>query len=322
MAKQAAAVAKPFIEHVHELRQRLFYSIAAIMAGGCLGFAVSDRLIDILRQPLHQTLFYTTPTGAFSFVIKMSLSFGVVLALPIILYQIIQFLSPLMHAVTKRYIAMVMFFSIALAAVGIIGAYYISLPSALKFLTTFHSSDIKSLITANEYFNFVLAYLAGSALLFQLPLIMLVINKIKPLKPKKLMSLERYVIVGSFILGAILTPTPDPVNQALMSVPIIITYQIGVFLVWITNRKRNRAAAFSVQPLIPTMPEEVLYADLYDEPVLPLRKSHSKPGLDFVAQNVQAAAQAPTQPANRPVRARIARTDYVRQPQAIIRDII
>lgn len=263
MAKQSAAVAQPFIEHVHELRQRLFISLTAVFLGSCAGYALSDQLFAILRRPLHQTLFYTTPTGAFSFVIKLSLLFGVIVALPVILYQIIRFLSPLMQRVTRRYVALVLTFSLILAAAGIASAYFVSLPSALHFLTNFHSDDIKSLITANEYFNFVLAYLAGSALLFQLPLVMMVINKITPLQPRKLMSVERYVILGSFIIGAILTPTPDPVNQSLMSVPIIITYQIGVVLVWLTNRSKRRHAAPA--PLFPEIPADVMDADLADE---------------------------------------------------------
>jgi sec-independent protein translocase protein TatC len=260
VATTSAAVAKPFIEHVHELRQRLFVVVLAIAVGSAVGYALSDRLITILKEPLHQTLFYTTPTGAFSFVFRLSVSFGVIVALPVILYHIVRFLSPVMRHVTKRYIATMLTASLLLAAIGVVGAYFVSLPSALKFLTGFHSNEIQSLITADEYFNFVLAYLAGSALLFQLPLIMLVINRITPLKPRKLMSWERYVIAGSFIIGALLTPTPDPFNQALMSIPIIITYQIGVVIIWLGNRRSMPAA----QPLFPSfdyIPEEVI-----DEP--------------------------------------------------------
>ncbi len=260
MASQQAAVAKPFIEHVHELRQRMFVVALAIVAGSGLGYALSDTLITLLREPLNQTLFYTNPTGAFSFVFRLSFTFGIIVAMPVILYQLMRFLGPVIRNVTYRYIITMMTASLLLAGVGIVGAYYIGLPSALQFLTGFHSTEIQSLITADEYFNFVLTYLSGSALLFQLPLIMLVINRIKPLKPRKLLSFERYVIAGSFIIGALLTPTPDPFNQALMSVPIIITYQIGVGLVWVANRRRKPAAV--AYPVMPEIPEEILGAEL------------------------------------------------------------
>jgi sec-independent protein translocase protein TatC len=119
---------------------------------------------------------------------------------------------------------------------GMLFAYFVSLPAALKFLGGFSSGEIKSLISTNEYFSFVTGYLIGFGLLFQLPLIMVFINKIVRLDFKKLMKLERWVILVAFIIAAILTPTPDFVNQTIMAVPIILLYQISALMIWFINR--------------------------------------------------------------------------------------
>lgn len=139
--------------------------------------------------------------------------------------------------------------SVVLACAGIAFAYYVSLPASLHFLTTFgNSGDIHALITANEYFNFVLAYVAGFAILFQVPLIILFINRMTPLPPMKLLMGTRYVIVFSFIAAAIITPTPDPMNQAIMAVPIIALYIFSVGIVALQpkrfkQRKQAKQAA-------------------------------------------------------------------------------
>lgn len=122
--------------------------------------------------------------------------------------------------------------SYALACLGMAFAYFVSLPASLHFLTTFgDSGDIHALITANEYFNFVLTYVAGFAILFQVPLIITFTNRVTPLPPKKLLGATRYVIVLSFIVAAIITPTPDPMNQAIMAGPIILLYLLSVCIV-------------------------------------------------------------------------------------------
>lgn len=138
--------------------------------------------------------------------------------------------------------------SVVLAIAGILFAYFVSLPASLHFLTTFGSGDIQAIITANEYFNFVLAYVAGFAILFQVPLVIMFINRMTPLPPKKLLGGTRYIIVISFILAAVITPTPDPMNQAIMAGPIIALYIFSIVLVALQpkrfrQRKQEKMAA-------------------------------------------------------------------------------
>lgn len=229
--------AQPFSEHVRELRQRLMYVALTLFLGCLVGYLLHERIFHLIRRPLHSQLYYTTPTGGFNAIIKISILFGFLVTVPVLIYQIGKFLSPAFKRRIRSF--RVILFSAILAIFGILFAYYLSLPASLHFLANVDSKDLQSLITVNEYLNFVFAYVAGFALLFQLPLILLFVNRIKPQKPGRLMRYQRWVVLVSFTLAAILTPTPDPVNQTIMALPIILLYQFSVMLIWFANRRRK-----------------------------------------------------------------------------------
>jgi sec-independent protein translocase protein TatC len=249
------AKAQPFSEHLRELRQRLIYIIATLFLGCMVGYAIHDKLFHIVTRPLHEKLYYTTPTGGFNAVIKISILFGVIVTVPVLVYQVGKFLSPTFRRRIRA--VKIILFSVFLAITGILFAYYISLPASLHFLANIGSANLQSLITVTEYLNFVFAYVAGFALLFQLPLIMLFINRIKPQRPGGLMRVQRYVILISFILAAILTPTPDPMNQLIMALPIILLYQFSVILIWFVNRRSKVVEIESIPVVqdVPAVPE-------------------------------------------------------------------
>jgi len=241
---------QPFSEHVRELRRRLLYSVAALLIGSIVGYIIHESLFSLIRRPLHQELYYTTPTGGFNAIIKISILFGVLVGVPVFIYQICKFLSP---GFRYRFrMGRVIVLSIVLAILGILFAYYVSLPAALHFLANVDSKDLQSLITVNEYLNFVIGYIASFALLFQLPLIMLFINRIKPQRPGRLMRIQRWVILISFIVAALLTPTPDPINQAIMAMPIILLYQFSVILIWFANRRHKHKTITDPVLITPT----------------------------------------------------------------------
>ncbi|MGC1176814.1 MAG: twin-arginine translocase subunit TatC [Candidatus Saccharimonadales bacterium] len=253
-AKDASTIHKPFVEHVHELRKRLMWVVLFVTIFGGAAYSVHQRLLNILQKPLGQTLYYTSPTGGFSFLFKVCLVAGFILALPVVLYHLFEFMGPLLKRKARFIIVKYTLCSFLLAYAGMLFAYFVSLPAALHFLTRIGGTGIKSLIGVDEYFNFALAYVGGFALLFQLPLIVLFINRIKPLSPKKMMSTERYVIVISFIVAAVLTPTPDPLNQTIMALPIILLYQVSIGLVWFVNRRSKRKAATTPKIAAPRGP--------------------------------------------------------------------
>jgi sec-independent protein translocase protein TatC len=231
---------KTIAEHISELRRRALYCAIALLIGGVIGYRFQDKIISWLTEPLGKTLFYTSPAGGFDFLIKICIFFGFLLAIPVIMYNILRFIAPAVpHYVTVK-TGKILIISISLAIAGASFAYYVSLPAALHFLNNFSSNEIQSLISAQEYFNFVMIYIAGFAALFQMPLLITFINKITPLNPKMLMKKQRVLILVSFIIAAVLTPTPDPVNQTIMALPIICLYQISIIIVWQENRSRRR----------------------------------------------------------------------------------
>jgi hypothetical protein len=136
-----------------------------------------------------------------------------------------------------------------LAIGGASFAYFGSLPAALHFLTGFNIQNVSAMLTVDSYLAFIITYVLGFAALFQIPLILMIINTIKPLPPKKLMGFQRFVVLAAFILAAIISPTPDITNQAILAVPIILMYQIGVLLVWLQNRAKRTRQTEQSSPL-------------------------------------------------------------------------
>jgi sec-independent protein translocase protein TatC len=241
-ASADGTIRKPFIEHVHELQKRLTWTVLFVGLFSGVTYAFHQQLLGLVQRPIGQTLYYTSPTGGFSFLFKLCLFGALILAMPVILYHIFGFLGPLIQRRNRLMMVAYILWSVDLAYAGVLFAYFISLPAALHFLTHFGGDGIQSLITVDEYFNFALAYIMGFAALFQLPLVVLFINRIKPLKPAKMMSAQRYIILFSFIIAAILTPTPDPFNQTLMALPVVALYQVSIILVWLLNRYKRKAA--------------------------------------------------------------------------------
>lgn len=239
---------KAFIEHVHEIRVRLSWVALSIVVFSCIAYAFNEQLLQVIQKPINQTLYYTSPVGGLNFLIKLCVSVGIVISLPVIFYHLNKFIGPLIPKKRQSMILRYTLFSSIMAIAGVLFAYFISLPAALRFLTGFSGQNIESLIGVNEYYSFALAYIIGYALLFQLPIIILFINRIKPLKPIKMMRAQRWIILASFVTAAILTPTPDPINQLIMAAPAVIFYQFGVLLVWIINIRRKTHSAPVVSP--------------------------------------------------------------------------
>ncbi|MDQ3159018.1 MAG: twin-arginine translocase subunit TatC [bacterium] len=227
-------------EHLQELRRRLMWSALALLSGGSLGYFYNKQIIAWLVKPLNQQLYFTSPAGGFDFLIKICVFFGFLLAIPVLVYQLIKFLSPAVPNHISYKTGKILISSVILAVAGVSFAYFVSLPAALHFLGNFSTGSITSLISANEYFNFVMIYMLVFGVLFQMPLIIYFINKVTPLTPQILMRKQRIVILASFVIAALVTPTPDPLNQTLMALPMIMLYQSSIGVVWQANRHSRR----------------------------------------------------------------------------------
>lgn len=229
---------KSFIDHVTELRSRLFLSAIVLIISSIVGYFIQDKILSFLLWPFNnQLLYYTSPAGGFNFILELSIFFGFIVSLPFFIFQILRFIEPVIPNKARFSLIFLLLSTCFLMILGMLFAYFFSLPAALYFLNEFSSNEVKSLISASEYFSFVTRYLIGFGLLFQLPLIMVFINRISPLTLTQLLSFERWIFLFAFILAAILTPTPDLLNQVFMALPIIILYQLSVLLIWFINRK-------------------------------------------------------------------------------------
>ncbi|HVX56162.1 MAG TPA: twin-arginine translocase subunit TatC [Candidatus Saccharimonadales bacterium] len=227
-------VTLPFIEHLYELRRRLVYVTASVLFFSVAAYFVQQQIVGFLLRPSHgQQFIYTSPGGGINFLFSVCMYVGIAASIPVIVYHVLGFLTPLVRAHTQRLLLRYSLISGALAVTGFCFGYFLGLPAALHFLSNqFTSHQIRALFTLQEYMNFLMIYLLGSALLFQLPIILLFIDRIKPLKPRRLLGAERYVIVAAFIIAMIMTPTTDIFNQSLIAVPIILIYNVSVLLIW------------------------------------------------------------------------------------------
>lgn len=231
------------MDHIRELQGRLFSIVLAFIVVAGAAYPFFGKIADVLLAPLNknQELVYLTPGGAFSFIIKVCVYIGIVGALPVIIFHIYRFVMPAVKQVHLRTVLYYTIASMVLAICGIVFAYYVSLPASLYFLTGFDLYHINPMLTIDSYFSFVMTYMLAGALLFQLPIVMMIINSATPLTPKKLMNYQRHMIVGSFVVAAVISPTPDALNQTLLAAPMVVMYQIGVILIWSMNRKRAKS---------------------------------------------------------------------------------
>jgi sec-independent protein translocase protein TatC len=229
-----------FGAHLEEFRRRLTVCILALVAGSGVGWVFQAPITRILTKPLGEKLYYSSPTGGLDFLMSLCLFTGIIVCLPIVVYNILKFIEPAGKTKLARRGTRQLFFSMILAVAGASFAYFVSLPSALNFLKSFSGLNVFPLISAKEYMTFTMTYICMFAIVFQMPLLISFIDRIKPMGPGKLFSKQRWVIVASFIIAAFATPTADPINQALMAAPLIILFNISVVVVAIQSFGRQR----------------------------------------------------------------------------------
>lgn len=230
-----------FLEHAYELRRRLYYIGISIVIWGIAAYAVQQHIVSLLLRPSHgENFIYTTPGGGIDFLFRICIYAAIVFSLPVIVYNVLRFIEPLINRSSQRFIIWGATISGLLAVAGMIFGYFIGLPAALHFLShQFTTVQIKPLVTIQSYLQFVIVYMVGSALLFQLPLMLILINRIKPLKPRRLLHYERWVILIAFIISGLMNPTPNLISQLFIAGPFIIMYQVGILLIALINRQKK-----------------------------------------------------------------------------------
>lgn len=245
-----AAGEMPFLDHLEELRWRLIWSLLAVMVCAIIGFLLVTRLdvLGILVEPikpfLHGTkLKYLSPTEPFFITLKLAVSVGFIMASPIVIYQIWAFLAPALLPGEKRVIVPALYLGLVLFAAGVVMAYKIVLPMTLAFTMGFQTESLEQSIVISEYMGFVTRLLLAFGGVFELPVVILILSAMGLVTPEFLSSKRRHAVVLITVLASVLTPGDVVTLTVMMMVPLILLYELSIFLSKLVTRKRRAAEA-------------------------------------------------------------------------------
>jgi len=232
-----------FLEHLEELRWRIIKSAAGIIIGGIIaGIFINYIMDDILLLPATRTipplkLQNIKPFGQFSLYMEVIIFGGALLSFPNILFQFWKFIEPALKPTERKYISSIVFFSTFCFLAGVVFAYFVLLPTALSFFSTFGSSAIDNIIAIDEYFSFIISTMLAAGLVFELPMVSFFLSKIGILKPEFMRKYRKHSIILILLIAALLTPSPDVTSQLLLAVPLFILYEISIVICKISQKK-------------------------------------------------------------------------------------
>ncbi|MEW6614495.1 MAG: twin-arginine translocase subunit TatC [Thermodesulfobacteriota bacterium] len=233
----------PFTSHLEELRRRLIICFITVGVGFAASYVFSKEIFNILMKPLLDvmppggTLIFTGLTEAFFTYLKVSLLAGIFIASPVLLYQIWSFISPGLYKREKRCVFPFVVFSTGFFIGGSLFGYFVVFPSGFKYLMSFATEAIRPLPSVKEYLSLSTRLLFAFGIVFELPLFIFFLTKIGVVDAKMLSSKRRYSIVIIFIVSAILTPTPDAITQLMMAVPLLLLYELSIWVAKVFGRK-------------------------------------------------------------------------------------
>lgn len=220
------------IDHLSDLRSCLMVSAIAVAAGFMISFYFSEKILQLLTgivRSKHQVSFvFLSPAEALWSNFKVALFTGIILALPVILYEIWRFISPGLYGRERRYALPFLILGVISFGIGLLFCYMVVLRFALAFLMTYKTTGITPMISIGAYLDFIIKFMLAFGFVFELPLIIIFLTRIGLLTVEFLSRNRKYAILLNFIIAAILTPTPDLFNQILMAGPLIALYEIGI----------------------------------------------------------------------------------------------
>ncbi|MCU0569942.1 MAG: twin-arginine translocase subunit TatC [Oculatellaceae cyanobacterium Prado106] len=224
-------------DHLEELRQRIFYALIAVVVGVVACFIFVNPIVHLLEVPAQGVKFLQLAPGEYFFVsIKVAGYSGILVSSPFILYQIVQFVLPGLTRRERRLIAPIVLGSTFLFVAGLVFAYFLLIPAALNFFINYGEGVVEQLWSIERYFEFVLLLLFSTGLAFQIPVIQLLLGLLGIVGSKQMLSGWRYVILAAAILGAVLTPSTDPVTQSLLGGAVLGLYFGGIGMVRFIGR--------------------------------------------------------------------------------------
>ncbi|MGO9613870.1 MAG: twin-arginine translocase subunit TatC [Dissulfurispiraceae bacterium] len=243
----------PLTEHLGELRKRIIISLITLFVAFLIAFNYSEDIFRFIMFPLKYDLDFSVtkryiefvpkdklqstklvflaPAEAFWMNMKVALVVGLLLSLPILFLQLWKFVSPGLHQKEKKYIVPFIVVTTSLFLAGAAFCFFIVLPFAMAFLLTYKVGDfLMPMLSVGQYVDFCLKFILAFGIIFETPVVIIFLTKIGIVTPKTLAKNRKYAILIAFVIAAILTPTPDAFNQTLMAVPIILLYELGIWL--------------------------------------------------------------------------------------------
>ncbi len=239
--------------HLAELRKRLLRSVIAVAITTTLSFIFYRQIFDILLYPAPQdiNLQAIKMTEMLGTIMRVCLVSGIMLAMPYLTYELIMFVSPALTSKEKRYVYLILPWIALMFAAGVVFTYYILLPPAIKFLIGWGSNIVTIQPTISDYINLVTRLLLAVGLVFEMPVVITFLARLGIVKPKWLSDKRKAAIIVAFILAAIITPTFDPINQSLVAVPLVVLYEMSIWLARLVYRKKPQPLASSPAQVSP-----------------------------------------------------------------------
>lgn len=240
-----------FFEHLEEFRRRLIASLIALAAAFGIAWSRAEWLFGILARPVRrflppgQNLAYTTLTEPFLLYFRVALLGGLILASPIILWQLWLFIAPALYRREKRLAIPFLFASVFFFLSGCAFGYLEAFPVVVGFLVGM-GSNFQAVITINEYLSTATKIILGLGICFELPIVIFFLTRMGVVTERWLLKKFKYAVLVVFVIAALITPTPDVATQTVFAVPMLLLYLLGIAISWVSRKRRDKANVGSV----------------------------------------------------------------------------
>ena len=224
------------VGHLGELRRRIVVSVIAVVAGTLAAYFYIDELMRFVTAPAGKLYFMSPAEGFFAY-LKLAVFAGFMLALPVVLWQVWAFVAPALTSGEKKWAFIMVPGAVLLFFTGVAFAYLLVGPAAVKFFLGFGSESLQPMLSLGQYLSFLFSFILPFGIIFNLPLALLVLAKMGIISSNFLAKQRRMMILVAFIVGGIITPTPDIFTQTMMAIPIILLYEASIWAVKILLRK-------------------------------------------------------------------------------------
>ncbi len=231
-----------FMGHLEELRQRLIKAIVAVIVCIVPAFVFYRQIFGVITRPAGDiNLIYTEMTEMMGTIMKVTLYSGLALAMPFVVYQVVRFVAPALTRSEKRALYLLLPGIFVSFLAGVCFGYFVAVPPAVRFLLSFGQPIATPQIKVGNYVSLVTTLLFALGVVFETPLVVFFLAKIRVVTPKMLSDRRKYAALAAFVVAAIITPTFDPVNQTIIALPIIVLYELSIWLAKLATRGSKRS---------------------------------------------------------------------------------